>query len=79
MTIALIMGIRQGEFLESEAPGKIKKHGYVAIALFKRGLEHLGRLIFCLPINKTALRLAIHAIFGPVKPPTYSHLNGSVL
>lgn len=79
MTIALIMGIRQGEFLEADAPSKIKKHGYVAVALFKRGLEHLGKLIFSLPINKTALRRAISAIFGLLKPPTYSHLNGGVL
>jgi hypothetical protein len=80
MTIALLMGIRQGEFLETEKPSKIKKHGYVAEAIFKRGLEYLGKLIFNLTINMKAFCKAIEAIFKSIKPPAYTHLNsGGVL
>lgn len=80
MTIALLMGIRQGEFLEAEKPSKIKKHGYVAEAIFKRGLEYLGKLIFNLTINMKAFYKAISAIFKPIKPRAYHHsLSGSVL
>lgn len=80
MTIALIMGIKQGEFLQAEKPAKIKKHGYVEIAMFKRGLEHLGKLIFNLLIDKSALRMAIIAIFRTIKPKPYEYsILGSVL
>lgn len=64
MTIALIMGVRQGEFLEAENPTKLKKRGYVAIAIFKRGLEHLGKLIFMLRAHPEALCEAIIKIFS---------------
>ena len=75
MTIALIMGLRQGEFLEAQKPTKFKKHGYVAVAIFKRGLEHLGRLIFNVSINLKTLCQAILRIFKPVMSSGYQLSN----
>lgn len=80
MTIALIMGVRQGEFLEAENPTKLKKHGYAAIAIFKRGLEHLGKLIFMLCANPEALCEAIIKVFRPQEQWCQTALaSGSVL
>jgi len=77
MAIALLMGIRQGEFLEAEKPSKIKKHGYAAEAIFKRGLEYLGKLIATIYINVNALCQAVYRI---LVPPSLTHTTmGGVL
>lgn len=79
MTITLLMGIRQGEFLHAEKPSPTKKHGYLAQAIFNRGLAHLGKLIFSLCININALCQAITAIFLPPTNPLVSPINSTVL
>jgi hypothetical protein len=74
MTITLIIGIRQGELLNTENLVKIKKHGYPAIAIFKRGVEYLGKLIF----NNNRPHIAvIKALQSIIKSPTFN--NGTCL
>ena len=48
LSLSLCWCLRVGAFLEHLSPSPMKKHGRLAISVFRRGLDHLQELLACL-------------------------------
>jgi hypothetical protein len=68
LTLALCIALKKGEILENEKPAPLKKHGYVAVGLFKRGLNSIAHLIANLAFAWVEIKIALRKIFQPPKP-----------
>ncbi len=76
LTIAFVWSWWVGEARQEKAPTPIKKHGRLAVSVFRRGLDHLRRLCYglCGKAHPAAFRRAVDRLGGKEGAPVTANL-----